>query len=121
MEPRRRRAPRVATPGWAGRCLDEDADEPDWYGCEVIDLSIVGVGLYLYPVLPLTPAALLDHHVVVHVQPPVGDSISVRLRGRVANASVLRDGAVRVGLEFVDLSETERQILRVLELLDVVW
>lgn len=51
----------------------------------------------------------------------MGDSVSLRLVGRVRNVSQGRHGTTRAGLEFEGLSETERDILKVLELLQVAW
>ncbi len=47
--------------------------------------------------------------------------MSLRLVGQLKNLSPGRLGGVRAGLEFVDLSETEREILKAMELLKVAW
>jgi PilZ domain len=119
---RRRRAPRVSTSGWSGRYVVEDDPESSWNECNVLDISVLGVGLEAFPTDPGDVSeALIGRRIVVHVQAPTGASVTVRLIGRAKNVTPGRDGGTRVGLEFVDLSETERSILRVMELMKVVW
>ncbi len=55
------------------------------------------------------------------MQAPTGASVIVQLTGQVKNTGPGNHGGTRVGLEFVDLSETERSILSVMELMKVVW
>ena len=63
---------------------------------------------------------MIGHRLVVHVRAPAGESVSLRLVGQVKNLSG-RLGGARAGLEFTDLSETEREILKAMELLKVAW
>jgi hypothetical protein len=46
----------------------------------------------------------------------MGASIDVTLTGEVRNAKAGPEGVVRVGIEFVDLSKTERSIVDLLNL-----
>jgi hypothetical protein len=56
------------------------------------------------------------------VHAPVGESVSLRLVGRVRNVRPAEFGrGLRVGVEFDDLSETEEAILRVFELMRIFW
>src|SRR5579863_2945756 len=103
-ERRRRRVPRVATSGWSGTYTDEDVA----HHCRVIDISVLGLGLEL---LGDVPGDLIGHRLSIEIQAPVGGSVRLRLVGRVRNVSPTKDGSTRAGLEFVDLSETERAIL----------
>lgn len=64
---------------------------------------------------------MVGNRLVVHVGAPAGESVSLRLVGQLKNLSPGRLGGVRAGLEFVDLSETEREILKAMELLKVAW
>ena len=116
----RRRVPRTSTDGWSAQYMDEDEDDAHsgWKQCRVIDISLIGVGLEL---LVDVPNALVGHHLVVQVQAPVGESVSLRLKGRVVHQSRYRKGTTRTGLEFVGLSEVERSILTVLEQMKVAW
>ncbi len=111
---RRRRAPRVETTGWFGNYTDLD----DERYCRVTDISIFGVGLELFGHVP---GDLIGHRLSIAIQAKIGESVSLHLVGRVKHASPTSDGAIRAGLEFVDLSDTERAILEVMDLLGVVW
>jgi hypothetical protein len=50
---------------------------------------------------------------------PVGGSTDIILTGEVRNAKAGPDGIVRLGIEFVGLSETERSLVDLLERRDV--
>jgi PilZ domain len=118
---RRRRTPRVVTPGWPGRYVIEDEPDSEWGDCRVLDLSVAGVGLELLSAHAVAPDRLVGHRLVVHLRSPAGDSVALRLVGEVRNVSPGPEGGVRAGLEFVGLSDVETQILKILELLRVVW
>lgn len=111
----------MATEGWGGRYTVEDDPASGWHDCRVLDISMLGVGLELLPARCEEIEALMGRRLVVHVQSPMGDSISLRLVGQVRNVRDGRSGGVRAGLAFVGLSETERAIVRVIEQLKVVW
>jgi hypothetical protein len=88
----RRRVPRQPA-GWDGVCQIEGEFAAR---CRVIDISMLGVGITLdHP----SPYALVGRHISVRV-PAVGDSASIRLEGRVANAKLTLRTTVRVGVEF---------------------
>ncbi len=110
----RRRVPRAGTPGWWGRYTDED----DARHCKIVDLSVLGVGLELFGDVPKD---LIGHRLHIEVQAPVGESIILRLSGTVRNMGPGSDGAIRVGLEFVDLSDTERMILNAMDVMGIGW
>ena len=120
-ETKRRRAPRVGTLGWTGRYLLEDDPDTDWCECELLDLSILGAGLILFPFPTRQPERIVGRVLVVEVHPEAGDSIHVGIKGRVVNTGTRTDGCLRVGLEFEDLSETEQQVLQVMKLLQLAW
>jgi hypothetical protein len=118
----RRRVPRIATTSWSGRYIVEDDPTSEWSECRVLDISVLGVGLELLPIDDDDdPDLLVGHRLVVLVQAPVGDSISVRLMGTVKNVGRGTEGGVRAGLEFVGLSDTEQAIVKVIEQLQVAW
>jgi hypothetical protein len=110
----RRRAPRVATPDWWGTYTDTD----DVRYCKAIDISVLGVGLELFGEVAND---LIGHRLNIEIQAPVGESIVLGLRGTVKNVSLGSDGTTRAGLEFVDLSETERAILNAMALMGIGW
>jgi hypothetical protein len=118
----RRRVPRIATTSWSGRYIVEDDPGSEWTECRVLDISVLGVGLELFPIeSDEDPGQLVGHRLVVQVQAPVGESISVRLMGTVKNVGTGAGGGIRTGLEFVGLSDTEQAIVKVIEQLQVAW
>jgi len=118
----RRRVPRVATDGWLGKYVVEDDPGFEWHECRVIDISVLGVGIELFPGQPSEIAdALVGHQLVVQVQSPLGHSVSVRLEGQVTNISQGPEGGIRAGLVFVGLCDDERDILNVFELMRFAW
>ena len=114
----RRRTPRVPTTGWLGKYVIEDAPGDESAECQVLDISAIGVGLELFGEVS---ADLIGRRLIVQVQSPVGDSVSIRLVGQVRNTGPGPEGGTRAGLEFVGLSETERAILNVMELMQIAW
>ena len=118
----RRRVPRIPTTSWSGRYIIEDDPASEWKECRVLDISVLGVGLELFPTDSDGASGLLvGHRLVILVQAPVGESISVRLMGTVKNVGSGTQGGIRVGLEFVGLSDTEQAIVRVIEQLQAAW
>jgi c-di-GMP-binding flagellar brake protein YcgR len=114
----RRRVPRTSTDGWPARYIDEDDSDSGWKQCRVVDISLIGVGLEL---LGGVRNDLIGHQLVVQVQAPVGESVTLRLKGRVVNLGEHSQDVTRAGLEFVGLAEMERSILKVLEQMKVAW
>ena len=114
----RRRVPRVGTGLWPARCTIEA--DPEWIHvrCEVVDLSLLGVGIEAHGG-PFTD--IEGNQIVVEITPPVGDSVTLRLVGHVRNVQQLTPGRDRIGIEFAGLSETEQEILRVFQLMRVFW
>lgn len=116
---RRRRLPRQAA-GWAGKYCVEGDDPEAWHPCHVLDISVVGVGVELFG--PVSHSQdLLGRRVVVEVETPTGASLSIRARGEVRNVSSGPEGGTRVGMEFVDLTETELSILDALVVMGALW
>jgi len=114
----RRRAPRAPADNWPGRCTIEGDPESDRFECVVVDLSLVGAGLEMNGE---THGDLVGRRLEITVQPPMGASVTLRLVGPARYVEPAGPGRTRVGIEFVDLSETERNILRVFELMKVFW
>ncbi len=117
MELRRRRVPRQVA-GWFGKCIVEDDPGASWSECRVIDISIIGAGLEVFG---FVYSDLVGRRLTVEVQAPTGASVSVRFTGEIKNAGVVPNGGVRLGLEFLGLSESERSILDMLEQMQVAW
>jgi hypothetical protein len=113
--PRRRRLPRQSV-SWFGRYhLD---DQSNWNDCEVIDISVIGVGVRIGG---SSADDLANRRITIEVRAAAGASVSLRLVGEIRHAEPMPDGRVRVGVGFMGLSETERTILDALEHMGVVW
>ena len=102
MEHRRRVVRRSA--GWFGICHIEGESDPSWRDCQVIDISLLGLGITLHH---FWPAELVGRHITVEA-PAAGDAVNVRLEGTIKNADRGSGGIVRMGIEFVGvISESE--------------
>ncbi len=108
MENRRRVDRQQA--GWVGSCKLAGEPAAGWSDCRVVDISQLGVGItFEYP----EPSDLPGRLISVNLPGDAG-SINVRLEGEIKNVVPMMSGGVRVGIEFVRLSETERAIAAVL-------
>ena len=117
MELRRRRVPRQEA-GWIGKCIVDDDPEAAWFECRVIDVSIIGAGVEVFGI---QHHSLVGRRLAVEVGAPSGASVSVRFVGEIKNAGTVPQGGLRIGMEFVGLSESERSILNMLEQMQVGW
>jgi PilZ domain len=106
----RRRVPRLSA-GWFGICHIEGESDPDWRDCQVIDISMFGLGITLHHFWPME---LVGRRISVEA-PAVGESLNVRLEGVIRNAEQTSGGVIRVGIEFGGLlSESELAVATVL-------
>jgi hypothetical protein len=111
----RRRAERQSAV-WIGLCHVQGDSLDHWRDCGVFDLSAFGVGMDLrHP----DPAELVGRSVSVRL--PIGVSMDMTLTGEVRNAKDGPDGIVRIGIEFEDVSDTERSIVDILERDSLRW
>lgn len=117
MEQRRRRLPRENT-GWPGRFRFDGDPEDRWGDCQVIDISLLGAGVLLYGTVP---GRLVSRTLNIEVETPAGASITIRICGEIRHVSPGKDGGTRIGMEFTDLSDTERSILDVMSHMQIVW
>ena len=104
----RRRKRRHALRGWTGRYRLEHASR--WRDCTLVDISESGAGFQAF--MLATDAVPLSTVELELVDDSRGDSI--RLRGRLAHITRSNEGHVRIGLEFVDLTELEARLLGLL-------
>ncbi|HEX4244024.1 MAG TPA: PilZ domain-containing protein [Acidimicrobiales bacterium] len=95
--------------GWNGACHIEGRS-PAWRYCQIIDISMLGVGIQFQD---RWPTDLVGRRVSVEV-PPIGHLVGVRLEGEIRNAIGHPDGAVRIGIEFDELSATQRSVVDLL-------
>jgi hypothetical protein len=103
----RRRVPRQIA-GWVVHFgIDGDpVDKPR--ECRVLDISEFGVGILLrHP----RDSELIGRHVSLET-PKHGASVNIRLEGEVTNAVRAGGGSVRVGIEFVGLTELEQSVVK---------
>lgn len=111
----RRRAERQSAV-WIGLCHVQGDSLDHWRDCGVFDLSAFGVGMDLrHP----DASALVGRSVSVRL--PIGVSMDMTLTGEVRNAKEGPDGIVRIGIEFEDVSDTERSIVDLLERDTLRW
>ena len=87
-----------------------------WRDCEVIDISMFGLGITLHHPQPWE---LVDRRIVVDIS-AIGDAVNIRLEGEIKDAAFTLEGDIRVGLEFTGLSETEQAIAAVLSGINVM-
>jgi hypothetical protein len=95
---------------WAGFCHISGESPSMWRDCEVIDISMFGLGITLqHP----QPWELVDRRILVDIT-SIGDAVSVRLEGDIRDAAFTLEGDIRVGFEFTGLSRTGEAIAAVL-------
>jgi hypothetical protein len=105
----RRRAPRQPT-AWSGFCHIEGEPTATWRDCEVIDVSMFGLGLtFIHP----QPWELVHRRILVDVS-AIGEAVNIRLEGEIKDAAFTLEGDIRVGVELVGLSPAELAITAVL-------
>ena len=111
----RRRAERQSAV-WIGLCHVQGDSLDLWRDCGVFDLSALGVGMDLRH---RDASDLVGR--IVSVRLPIGVSMDMTLTGEVKNAKGGPDGIVRIGVEFADVSDTERSIVDLLERDSLRW
>jgi hypothetical protein len=105
----RRRAPRQPT-AWAGFCHVDGEPAAMWRDCEVIDVSMFGLGLtFIHP----QPWELVHRRIFVDIS-AIGDAVNIRLEGEIRDAAFTLEGDIRVGVELVGLSPAELAITTIL-------
>ena len=102
--------------GWAASYQLADEAAPDWRECRVVDISMLGMGITL---ARPESSDLLGRLISVDL-PGAGSSVNVRLEGAIKSAVPTINRRLRVGIEFVRLSETEQAITAVLSVMSDV-
>jgi hypothetical protein len=124
VEQLRRRLPRQEA-HWIGKYTIEGGPSGVWGACEVLDISILGAGFELFEdpqhLFPTTEGDLVGNRVLVEVQTLAGASITLQMVGEIRYRTEGKRGGIRVGVQFSNLSDTEQQILNVLEQMQAVW
>ena len=92
---------------WRGRYMIEGDPEQRWRDCRVVDISSAGAGIEL---LDATPEETEGKKIILAFQ----------LRAEVKHTRTA-DDKVRVGMQFVELSEVEQRYLAALAELDARW
>jgi len=80
---------------WSGNYLIEDDHERRWRDCRVIDISSAGAGMEL---VDAPCEAAEGSHIL----------IAVHLRGEIRHTGPPRGDRLRIGTQFVDLTEAQR-------------
>jgi len=93
---------------WSGTYLVEGDAERRWRDCRVIDVSTAGIGLEL---LDASPEAAEAHRIFV----------AVHLQAEIRHIRPAKNDHLRVGAQFVDLTDAERAYLHSLTDLDARW
>lgn len=93
---------------WRGVYLIESDLERRWRDCRVVDISSGGAGVELAdpPEIPMEGSRIF---------------LAVHLQGEIRHSGPGRHGSVRVGAQFVELSEKEKAYLASLGDLDARW
>jgi hypothetical protein len=105
----RRRAPRQPT-AWSGFCHIDGEPAAMWRDCEVIDVSMFGLGLtFIHP----QPWELVHRRILVDIS-AIGEAVNIRLEGEVRDAAFTLEGDIRVGIELVGMSQADLAITAVL-------
>lgn len=113
MESRPRGPHHVA--GWTGSChIDDKPVDKEWE-CRVLDTSELGLAILLRHPLGVQ---LIGRRMSVE-SPTASTSVIIWLEGDVRNAVQVDDGAVRLGIEFVGLTELEQTVVRALGILNL--
>ncbi len=110
----RRVAPRERA-SWDARYFVEHRPDLGWRPCRVLDISAVGAALELPDARHSETAAT---RIVLELE-TVERGGSIQLLAVVRNSDDTDDGAIRAGIEFVDLLPLERDVLA--QLLARVW
>jgi hypothetical protein len=103
----RRLLPRQLT-DWRGKCLFEDDPIQRWRDCRVLDVSSAGAAVEL---LDMRPEEIMSSRML----------LAVHLRGELRHTQGMDSGRLRAGIQFVDLSLSERLYLESLEELQATW
>lgn len=112
---RRRRVPRQLIKWPAAFQIEDDST---WAECDVVDISVIGVGIETIAKLPFD---LLDRKFSVEVHTPAGASVTLGLAATIRYMVPRPNGKMRLGGEFAGLSEVERSILETLERMQIAW
>ena len=93
---------------WSGTYVMESEQDKQWRDCRVIDISSLGAGFEL---LDAPPEATQGQLIFV----------AVHMRGEIRNSQPTKDGRLRIGTQFVDLSDKDRAYLSSLGGLHATW
>jgi hypothetical protein len=110
MAKERRRKVRHPVRGWIGRYRLQNAS--GWRDCTLVDISENGAGFQAF-MLP-TDAVPLTVAELELIDGDAGADGTIRLRGTISHLTRSPEGHVRVGIEFLELSELEGRLLGML-------
>lgn len=94
---------------WSGTYVVESEPAKRWRDCRVVDISSLGAGLELAD----APPEAIEGQLIF---------VAVHMRGEIRNSRpAASDGALRIGTQFVDLSDKDRAYLSSLQGLHATW
>lgn len=94
--------------GWQGKYMIEDDPAATWRDCRIVDVSKFGAGLEL---VGATPDETAGRNII----------LADNLRGEVRHCVAANSEGLRVGIEFVGLTESDQTYLNSLVKLQAVW
>ena len=112
----RRRVPRQEV-HWKGNC-HIDGDVASVAECEVVDISVIGVGIVLEGPIP---SDLLGRTITIEVQTSDAGGVSLKMAGEIRYVAPHPRGGFRIGSQFAGLTDTERSILDTFERMRLAW
>lgn len=93
---------------WEGTYLVEEDADRRWRACRVVDISSAGAGIH---VVGACPEVAAGNHLLLRVH----------LRAEIRHAAPGGAEGVRIGAQFVDLTDAERTYLASVSKLDARW
>lgn len=106
----RRRKARHEVLGWTGRYRLQHASA--WRECTVVDISETGAGFQAF-MLPTDALPMMTAELEL-VDGSGNAEETIRLRGTISHLTRSQEGHVRVGIEFLGLTELEARLLGML-------
>jgi hypothetical protein len=89
---------------WAGTCRVAGEPASSWHECCVVDISTLGLALtFENP----APSELRAGRMIFLDFSADGGAVSVRLEGEIRNVAPAIHGGIRVGVEFIRVSEKD--------------
>jgi hypothetical protein len=116
MSERRRRVPRLEAV-WPGRYVFKDDPSSAWRECRILDLSVLGARLEIFESVP---GDLVGREITVEFQTPGAAKVS-RMMAVIRNVGSGSEGGIAVGIQFGELSWSDRALLDSYDRMRIFW